>query len=165
MGLLARWDIRRLTVFALLALTCALLYVGLTNMAWCTQALHAALLFATALGTWWLARDDLTLNGSGAVIRLVLTGVSLGVGLTWIGAAVAAAIAVAEGASWTTTEFPLALRYFIEDAARHWTPPGLVAAFAGTGLTLILNEIGGSPSGRDQQTRRDQQTGPDQQKR
>jgi hypothetical protein len=153
MGLFAHLDMRRLTVFALLALTCALLFVGLTNMAWCMPALHSALLLATALGTWWLARDDLALNGSGAVTRLVLTGVSLGLGLTWIGAGVAAAIAVVEGAPWTTTEFPLALRYFIEDAARHWTPLGLVASFAGTGLTLILNEIGGSPSGRDHQTR------------
>lgn len=146
-------DIRRLTVFALLALTCVLLFVGLTNMEWCMPALHSSLIFATALGTWWLAREDLALNGSGAVVRLVLTGVSLGLGLTWLGAVVAALIAVGEGAPWTTTEFSVALRYFIEDAARHWTPLGLVAAFAGTGLTLMLSEIGSSTSGRGQQTR------------
>jgi hypothetical protein len=42
-GLFAHLDIRRLTVFALLALTCALLFVGLTSMQWCMPALHSAL--------------------------------------------------------------------------------------------------------------------------
>ena len=144
MGLFARLDIRRLTVLGLLALTCALLFVGLTNMEWCMPALHAALVFATALGTWWLARDDLALNKSGAGTRLVLTGVSLGLGLTWAAAGVVAALDVAQGAPWTSGEFAQVLRRFIEDVARHWTPLGLVASFIGTGLSLILDEIGGT---------------------
>jgi hypothetical protein len=164
MGMFARLDIRRLTVFALLALTCLLLFVGLTNMAWCMPALHSALIFATALGTWWLARDDLALNKGGAGTRLVLTGVSLGLGLTWASAGLVAVLDVAQGAQWTTGESAQVLRQFIEDVARHWTPLGLVASFIGTGLTLILDEIGRSPSGRDQQTGRDQ-TGSNQQTR
>jgi hypothetical protein len=147
-GLFARLDMRRPIVFGLLALTCALLFIGLTNMQWCMPALHAALVLATALGTWWLARDDLALNESGAAARLVLTGVSLGLGLTWTSAVVAAFLSGAEGAQWTNGEFAQVLRYFIEDVARHWTPLGLVASFVGTGFVLILGEIGGTPSGR-----------------
>lgn len=147
----ARLDRLRLTVYGLLALTCGLLYVGLTNMAWCMPALHAALTLATALGTLWLARDDLALNGSGAVGRLVLTGVSVGLGLTWAGAIVAALLGVAEGAGWTQGEVPQVFRYFMNDAAWHWTPLGLVAAFLGTGLSLIIDTIGGNSSGRDGQ--------------
>jgi len=150
-GLFARLDMRRLTVYGLLALMCGLLFVGLTNMAWCMPALHAALTLATALGTWWLARDDFSLNGSGAVGRLVLTGVSLGLGLTWAGAIVAALLGVADGAQWTQTEFSQVFRHFMDDAAWHWTPLGLIAAFLGTGLSLILDTIGATPSGRDQQ--------------
>jgi len=116
-------------------------------------ALHSALVFATALGTWWLARDDLALNGSGAVTGLVLTGLAVGLGLTWLGALVAALLAAGEGLPWTTGELNQVVRYFIEDVARHWTPLGLVASFAGTGLTLVLNEIGTRPSGRDHQAR------------
>jgi hypothetical protein len=157
-GLFGRLDIRRLTVFALLALTCLLLFVGLTNMAWCMPALHSALIFATALCTWWLARDDLALNKGGAGTRLVLTGISLGLGLTWAGAGLVAILDVAHGAQWTAGEFAPVLRRFIEDVARHWTPLGLVASFIATGLTLILDEIGRSPSGRDQPTGRGQQT-------
>jgi len=152
-GLFAHLDIRRLTVFILLALTCVLLFVGLTSMQWCMPALHSALVFATALGTWWLARDDLALNGSGAVTGLVLTGLAVGLGLTWLGALVAALLAAGEGLPWTTGELNQVVRYFIEDVARHWTPLGLVASFAGTGLTLVLNEIGTRPSGRDHQAR------------
>jgi hypothetical protein len=114
-------------------------------------ALHAALVFATALGTWWLARDDLALNKSGAGTRLVLTGVSLGLGLTWVSAGVVAVLDVTQGAQWTSGEFAQVLRRFIEDVARHWTPLGLVASFVGTGLSLILDEIGGIPSGREEQ--------------
>jgi hypothetical protein len=149
-GLFARLDVRRLTVFGLLALTCALLFVGLTDMGLCMPAMHAALTLATALGTWWLARDDFALNGSGAVGRLVLTGVCLGLGLTWAGATVAALLAVAAGEQWTQGEFAQALRHFMDDAAWHWTPLGLVAAFLGTGLSIILDQIGGSSSGRDE---------------
>jgi len=114
-GLFARLDMRRLTVYGLLALMCGLLFVGLTNMAWCMPALHAALTLATALGTWWLARDDFALDGSGAVGRLVLTGVSLGLGLTWAGAIVAALLGVAEGAQWTQGEFAQVRRGPIRD--------------------------------------------------
>lgn len=153
MGLFARLDIRRLTVFALLALTCVLVFVGLTNMEWCVPALHSALLFATALGTWWLARDDLALDRGGAGTRLVLTGVSLGLGLTWASAGLVAVLDMAQGAQWTIGEFSPVLRRFIEDVARHWTPLGLVASFVGTGLTLMLNEIGSSTSGSNQQAR------------
>ncbi len=153
MGLFAHLDIRRLTVFALLALTCVLLFLGLTNMQWCMPALHSALVFATVLGTWWLARDELALNGSGAVAGLVLTGLAVGLGLTWLGALVAALLAAGEGVPWTIGEFNQVLHYFIEDVARHWTPLGLVASFAGTGLTIVLNEVGTRPSERDQRTR------------
>lgn len=153
MGLFARLDIRRLTVFALLALTCVLVFVGLTNMEWCVPALHSALLFATALGTWWLARDDLALDRGGAGTRLVLTGVSLGLGLTWASAGLVAVLDMAQGAQWTIGEFSPVLRRFIDDVARHWTPLGLVASFVGTGLTLMLNEIGSSTSGSNQQAR------------
>jgi len=152
-GLFAHLDIRRLTVFILLALTCVLLFVGLTSMQWCMPALHSALVFATALGTWWLARDDLALNGSGAVTGLVLTGLAVGLGLAWLGALVAALLAAGDGAPWTIGELNQVVRYFIEDVARHWTPLGLVASFAGTGLTLVLNEVGTGPSGRDHRAR------------
>lgn len=152
-GLPDHVDLRRLTVIALLVLTCVLLFVGLTNMQWCMPALHSALLFATALGTWWLAREDLALNKDGAGTRLVLTGVSLGLGLTWASAGIVAMFDLAEGAQWTNGGFAQALRHFIEDVARHWTPLGLVASFVGTGLALMLNEIGSSTSGRGQQAR------------
>jgi hypothetical protein len=145
-------DIRRLTVLGLLTLTCALLFVGLTNIQWCMPALHSALVFATALGTWWLAREDLALNKGGAGTRLVLTGVALGLGLTWVSAGTVAVIDVAQGAQWTSGEFAQVVRRFIEDVARHWTPLGLVASFVGTALSLMLNEIGSSTSGRGQQT-------------
>jgi hypothetical protein len=62
-------------------------------------------------------------------------------------------LAASEGAPWTIGEFNQVLGYFIEDVARHWTPLGLVASFAGTGLTIVLNEIGTRPSGRDHRTR------------
>jgi hypothetical protein len=127
--------------------------VGLTNMQWCLPALHAALVFVTALGTWWLASDDLALDKGGAGTRLVLTGVSLGLGLTWVSAGIVAAFDVAQGAQWTIGEFAPVVRRFIEDVARHWTPLGLVASFVGTGLALMLNEIGSSSSGRKQHTR------------
>ena len=153
MGLFAHLDMRRLTVIALLALTCVLLFIGLTSMQWCMPALHSALVFATALGTWWLARDDLALNGSGAVAGLVLTGLAVGLGLAWLGALVAALLAAGDGAPWTIGELNQVVRYFIEDVARHWTPLGLVASFAGTGLTLVLNEVGTGPSGRDHRAR------------
>jgi len=152
-GLFAHLDMRRLTVIALLALTCVLLFIGLTSMQWCMPALHSALVFATALGTWWLARDDLALNGSGAVAGLVLTGLAVGLGLAWLGALVAALLAAGDGAPWTIGELNQVVRYFIEDVARHWTPLGLVASFAGTGLTLVLNEVGTGPSGRDHRAR------------
>jgi hypothetical protein len=145
-------NIRRLTVLGLLTLTCALLFVGLTNIQWCMPALHSALVFATALGTWWLAREDLALNKGGAGTRLVLTGVALGLGLTWVSAGTVAVIDVAQGAQWTSGEFAQVVRRFIEDVARHWTPLGLVASFVGTALSLMLNEIGSSTSGRGQQT-------------
>ena len=153
MGLFAHLDMRRLTVIALLALTCVLLFIGLTSMQWCMPALHSALVFATVLGTWWLARDDLALNGSGAVAGLVLTGLAVGLGLAWLGALVAALLAAGDGAPWTIGELNQVVRYFIEDVARHWTPLGLVASFAGTGLTLVLNEVGTGPSGRDHRAR------------
>jgi hypothetical protein len=145
-------NIRRLTVLGLLTLTCALLFVGLTNIQWCMPALHSALVFATALGTWWLAREDLALNKGGAGTRLVLTGVALGLGLTWVSAGFVAVIDVAQGAQGTSDEFAQVVRRFIEDVARHWTPLGLVASFVGTALSLMLNEIGSSTSGRGQQT-------------
>lgn len=151
MGLLASLDMRRLTVYGLLALTCGLLYVGLSNMQWCMPALHAALVLVTALGTWYLARDDLALKASGAATRLILTGVSLGLGITWASASVVAVLDVANGAAWTNGEFAPVLRQFIADVARHWTPMGLVASFVGTGLSLILDQIGPAPSRRDQQ--------------
>ncbi|HEY8134451.1 MAG TPA: hypothetical protein VIF08_00300 [Candidatus Limnocylindrales bacterium] len=150
--MLGHMDIRRLTVLGLLTLTCALLFVGLTNIQWCMPALHSALVFATALGTWWLAREDLALNKGGAGTRLVLTGVALGLGLTWVSAGTVAVIDVAQGAQWTSGEFAQVVRRFIEDVARHWTPLGLVASFVGTALSLMLNEIGSSTSGRGQQT-------------
>jgi hypothetical protein len=108
--------------------------------------------FATALGTWWLAREDLALNKGGAGTRLVLTGVALGLGLTWVSAGTVAVIDVAQGAQWTSGEMAQVVRRFIEDVARQWTPLGLVASFVGTALSLMLNEIGSSTSGRGQQT-------------
>lgn len=151
--MIGHMGIRRLTVYALLVLTCALLFIGLTNMQWCMPALHSALVFATALGTWWLARDDLALSKGGAGTRLVLTGVSLGLGLTWASAGIVAVLDVIQGAQWTSGEFAQVLRRFIEDVARHWTPLGLIASFVGTSLALMFNEIGSSRSGRNQQTR------------
>jgi hypothetical protein len=142
---------RRLTVIGLLMLTCALLLVGLTNTQWCMPALCGALVFATALGTWWLARDDLALITSGSGTRLVLTGVSLGLGITWAGAGVAALLDASPGAPWANAEFASVLRSFIEDVARHWTPLGLTASLFGTGLSLILAEIGGDASARNEQ--------------
>jgi hypothetical protein len=127
-------DVRQLAVFALLVLLCVALVVAVTNAGWCAPALHGALTLATALGTWWLARDDLTSNSAGAVTRLVVTGLALGLGLTWLGASVVA-----------LTGEPHALHHFIADTALHWTPLGLVAAFIGTGFAIILDEIGHGP--------------------
>jgi hypothetical protein len=73
--------------------------------------------------------------------------------LTWASAGIVAALDLTQGAQWTTGEFASVLRRFIEDVARHWTPLGLVASFVGTGLALMLNEIGSSSSGRKQHTR------------
>jgi hypothetical protein len=143
----ARLNTLRLTVFGLLVLACASLYIALTNAGWCMPALHAAVLFATAAGTWWLAREDLTLEGSGAIARLVLTGVSVGLGLTWICAIIGALLDAASGASWTHGETQMVLRHVIEMTALHWTPLGLVSAFVGTGLALMLNQLDrGAPS-------------------
>lgn len=149
--MLGRLDRLRLTVFGFLALTCGLLYVGLTDMGWCMPAMHAALTFATALGTWWLARDDLALKANGAVFRLVLTGVSLGLALTWGGAVVVALLDVARGAPWTQQDFAQAVRQFIQDTALHWTPLGLMSAFIGTGLSVFIDELSGTSAAREKQ--------------
>jgi hypothetical protein len=146
----ARLDRRRLTAFALLALTFVLVLVALTNMAWCMPALPIALALATALATWWLARDDLALDESGAIARLVITGLSVGLAFTWSGALVVAAVDVGAAAAWTMGEFDQVLRRFIWDTALHWTPLGLMAAFVGTGLSLIVDEISGTSAGREQ---------------
>jgi hypothetical protein len=146
-GVTHRFDWLRLAIFGLLGLTCALLFVALTNAGWCMPALHAAATFATAAGTWWLARDDLALEGSGAIGRLVLTGVSVGLALTWSCAIIGALLDAAGGASWTQGELPMVFRHFLEMTASHWTPLGLVSAFIGTGLALMLNQLdGGAPS-------------------
>ena len=147
-------DRLRLTVFGLVALVCGLLFLGLTDASWRILPLHAALTFATALGTWWLASDDLALEGSGAMGRLVLTGVSLGLGLTWAGALIWALLDTGAGAAWTQGEFQQVFRQFIQDTAFHWTPLGLVAAFAGTGLSLVFDEISGTAAERDQKGQR-----------
>jgi hypothetical protein len=148
-SLLPRLDRRRATVFGVLGLMCGLLYVGLTNIGWCMPAMHAALTFATALGTWWLAREDLALQGSGAVLRLVLTGVSLGLALTW-GAAVVLALGDAlGGAAWTQGDLNQVMRRFIEDTAFHWTPLGLIAALIGTGLSIAIDELSGTSAARE----------------
>lgn len=149
--MLTRLDRLRLTVFGLLALTCGLLYVGLTDMGWCMPAMHAALTFATALGTWWLARDDLALKGNGAVVRLVLTGVSLGLALTWGGAVAVALLDVAARAPWTQVDFAPAVRHFVQQTAFHWTPLGLVSAFIGTGLSVVIDELSGTSAAREKQ--------------
>jgi hypothetical protein len=141
----------RATVLAVLALTCGLLYLGLTDMGWCTPAMHAALTFATALGTWWLARDDLAFKASGAVVRLVLTGVSLGLALTWGAAVVLALGDLLGGAAWTQGDLNQVLRRFIEDTAFHWTPLGLIAALIGTALSVALDELTGTSAAREKQ--------------
>lgn len=149
--MLIHLDRFRLTIFGLLGLTCGLLFIGLTDVGWCMPALHAALVFATALGTWWLAREDLSLEANGSIVRLVLTGVSLGLGLTWAGAAIAALLDMSAGAPWTQGELAPVFRHFVQDAAFHWTPLGLVSAFVGTGLTVILDEISGAAAERERQ--------------
>jgi hypothetical protein len=146
---LARFNRRRLGVFGLLVLTCFFLGVGISNAGWCMPALHAALILATALGTWWLARDDFALNGSGAAVRLVFTGVALGLALTWLAASAAALLGVSAGAHWAHGELAVVFDRFIEDTVRHWTPLGLVAAFVGIGLSIILAEIGGDTDSGD----------------
>ena len=145
-----RLDRVQLTIVGLLGLTCVLLFVALTNAGWCMPAIHAAVTFATAAGTWWLAHEDLTLEGSGATGRLVLTGVSVGLGLTWCGAIIGALLDASAGAAWTQGELRLVLREFIEMTALHWTPLGLVSAFVGTALALLVNLLGGTPAGGDQ---------------
>jgi hypothetical protein len=146
-GVTHRVDWLRLAIFGLLGLTCALLFVALTDAGWCMPALHAAATFATAAGTWWLAREDLALEGSGAIGRLVLTGVSVGLALTWSCAIIGALLDAAGGAAWTQGELPMVFRHFLEMTAFHWTPLGLVSAFIGTALALILNQLdAGAPS-------------------
>lgn len=147
MALFAHLNRLRAAIFGLLALACGLLFVALTNAGWCMPALHAAVLFATAVGTWWLARDDLALEGSGAIVRLVLTGVSVGMGLTWSGAIIGALLDASTGAAWTQGELPMVIRHFIDMTAFHWTPLGLVSAFVGTALALMVNQIDGTAVG------------------
>jgi hypothetical protein len=146
-GVTHRFDWLRLAIFGLLGLTCALLFVALTNAGWCMPALHAAATFATAAGTWWLAREDLALEGSGAIGRLVLTGLSVGLALTWSCAIIGALLDAAGGAPWTQGELPMVVRHFLDMTAVHWTPLGFVSAFIGTALALILNQLDeGAPS-------------------
>ncbi len=141
----------RLAVFGLLGLTCVLIYIGLTDMGWCVPALHAALAFITALATWWLARDDLAVKGTGAVVRLLLTGASVGLGLTWAAAVIVALQDVGAGAAWTNAESGQVLRHFLTDTALHWTPLGLMSALIGTGLALIIDEVSGTSTRGGQQ--------------
>jgi hypothetical protein len=144
----------RLTVFGVLGIVCGLLYLGLTDMGWCMPAMHAALTFATALGTWWLARDDLALRGNGAVFRLVLTGVALGLGLTWGAALMVGLGDLASSAQWTQGEFDQVVRQFISDTAYHWTPLGLIAALFGTGMSVAIDELSGTSAAREAQQSR-----------
>ena len=139
----------RVTVLAVAGLTSGLVYVGLTNIGWCMPAMHAALTFVTALGTWWLARDDLALKANGAVFRLVLTGVSLGLALTWGAAVVMALTDVVGGAQWTQGNSNQVLRHFIEDTVYHWTPLGLIAALIGTGISVGIDELSGTSAARE----------------
>jgi hypothetical protein len=136
----------RLAIFGLLGLTCGLLFVALTNAGWCMPALHASATFATAAATWWLAREDLALESTGAIGRLVLTGVSVGLALTWSCAIIGALLDATTGAPWTQGELPVVVRHFIEMTALHWTPLGLVSAFVGTALALMLNQLGDATS-------------------
>lgn len=149
---LARYNRRRIGVVGLLVVVCLFLWLAISNALWCVPALHVSLILVTALGTWWLAREDLALNRPGAALRLIFTGVSLGLALTWLGAIAAALLGASAGAYWTHGEMADVFDRFIEDTARHWTPLGLVGAFLGTGLSLVLNEIGGDTdsSGRGQ---------------
>jgi hypothetical protein len=79
----------------------------------------------------------------------VLTGVSLGLAVTW-GAAVLVTIGdVIAGAPWTQAEVPQILRRFIADTAIHWTPLGLIAALIGTGLSIAIDEVSGTSAARE----------------
>ena len=115
-------------------------FVAVTLADWCVPAIHAALTLATALATWLLCREELESESNGSLLPVIVTGVSIGLALTWIGAGAAALMGLDHSAHWTHAEPGVILFRFIEDTLAHWTPLGLIAGFVGTGVTIALSD-------------------------
>ena len=142
---------RRVAILFLFSAIAVTTWVGVTVASMCVPALHVALTLVTALGTWLLCRDELAQGVDHNVIPVTLTGLAIGLGLTWLGAGVVALTGVAEGAHWTHGETATVIERFIEDTAFRWTPLGLIAGLMGTAASVILNELTGD-AGSNQQT-------------